>query len=182
MTRRQVKKISPQIDKLASINLASLQRTGIRGIILDLDNTIVSEDDRYLSPGVEAWIKHALALGFKLFILSNGKRRYRVVYWSRRLGIVAFSPAHKPFGAGFQRALASMRLLPQQVVVIGDSWHTDILGAGWAGCYSIQVATLPHPPRWWERIVGRWVQIPYQHPWELWAVDPAVALLKEGSL
>jgi HAD superfamily phosphatase (TIGR01668 family) len=64
--------------RLASIELEVLKKSGIKGVILDLDNTIVSEDDRYLSPGAEAWIKEAKLQGVKFFILSNGKRRYRV--------------------------------------------------------------------------------------------------------
>ncbi len=35
---------------------ADLLKISILGVILDLDNTIVSEDDRYLFPGTEAWI------------------------------------------------------------------------------------------------------------------------------
>jgi hypothetical protein len=42
---------------LAFIDADLLKISGILGVILALDNTIVSEDDRYLSPGAEAWIK-----------------------------------------------------------------------------------------------------------------------------
>ncbi|MHC5718966.1 MAG: YqeG family HAD IIIA-type phosphatase, partial [Nostoc sp.] len=41
---------------LASIEINSLKTWRIQGIILDLDNTIVSEDDQYLSPNAEDWI------------------------------------------------------------------------------------------------------------------------------
>nr|MDZ8005379.1 HAD hydrolase-like protein [Nostoc sp. DedSLP05] len=40
-----------------------------------------------------------------------------------------------------------MRLEPKQVVVIGDSLHTDVLGAWLSGCHCIQSSTLPHPPQ-----------------------------------
>lgn len=157
-----------QAYNLAAIDLDLLQASGIRGAILDLDNTIVSEDDRYLSPGAEAWIKTAQLTGFQFFILSNGKRRYRVEAWSHRLGIAALSPAKKPFPPAFRKAMATMQLQPHQVVVIGDSRHTDVLGAWLAGCPSIQVATLPHPFRWWEKLFGKRVQTPYPNHLELW--------------
>ena len=153
---------------LAAIDLGELRRAGIWGIILDLDNTIVSEDDRWLSPGAEAWVAKAKSAGFKLTILSNGKRRYRVTAWSERLRVPAFSPARKPFPAAFRNALRQMQLKPRQVMVIGDSRHTDVLGAWLVGCPSIQVASLPHPPRWWERLIGRWLQVPYPAEAELW--------------
>ena len=70
---------------LADIDIELLKFTGIRGVILDLDNTIISEDDRYIAPRAEDWITQAKLAGLKFFILSNGKRRYRVEYWSNRL-------------------------------------------------------------------------------------------------
>ncbi len=154
--------------RLASIKLELLKQADIQGIILDLDNTIVSEDDRYLSPHAEAWIAEAKSAGFKFYILSNGKRKYRVKYWSHRLGIPAINPARKPFPCAFRKAITQMKLTPKQVIVIGDSRHTDMLGAFLVGCHFIQVATLPHPFRWWEKLFGKRVQIPYPVNEEIW--------------
>lgn len=170
--RTQVYVFARQAQTLADINLKHLVTSGIRGIILDLDNTIVSEDDRYLSPEATTWVLHAQKLGFKLYILSNGKRRHRVEYWSQRLDISAISPAKKPFPRAFRRAMLMMDLAPREVVVIGDSRHTDVLGAFLVGCPSIQVASLPHPPRWWEKLLGTFVQIPYPKERGLWDFHP----------
>lgn len=163
-----------QAKNLASIDLELLQDLGLQGILLDLDNTVISEDDRYLSPHAEDWIFQAKQLGLKFLILSNGKRRYRVKYWSHRLEIPAISPARKPFPFSFNQALNSMGIEPKQAIVIGDSFHTDVLGAWLSGCHSIQVATLPHPPRWWEKLLGKWVQTPYPNNRELWQVEPTL--------
>ena len=150
-----------RIHSLASVSIEHLIASSIRGIILDLDNTIVSEDDRYLSCQAIDWITQAQQRGLKLFMLSNGKRQYRVDYWSQRLNIPAISPAKKPFPSAFHQAIKQMQLNSRRVVVIGDSRHTDILGAWLVGCPSIQVASLPHPPRWWERLLGKYVQMPH---------------------
>jgi HAD superfamily phosphatase (TIGR01668 family) len=109
--------------------------------------------------------------GLRFFILSNGKRRYRVKAWSHRLDIPAINPASKPFAFAFRKALKYMQLQPKQVIVIGDSRHTDKLGAWLVGCPSIQVATLPHPFRWWEKLLGKRVQIPYPNDHEVWDND-----------
>ncbi|AFZ26419.1 HAD phosphatase subfamily IIIA [Cylindrospermum stagnale PCC 7417] len=167
-------KLPQRAYTVASIKIDWLKKSGIKGIILDLDNTIVSEDDRYLSPWAEDWIAKAKLAGFKFFILSNGKRHYRVKFWSHRLDIQAISPAKKPFPGAFRQAIYSMRLPAKQVVVIGDSLHTDVVGSWLCGCYCIQVSTLPHPPRWWEKIAGKWVQIPYPNEEKLWDFDVPV--------
>jgi uncharacterized protein len=153
---------------LAAISLGRLMDSDIQGIIIALDNTIISEDDRYISPYAVTWIALAKKLGFKLFIVSNGKRRDRVKYWSEYLQIPAIHPARKPFPAAFGKAMAAMQLVPQQVVVIGDSLHTDLWGAWLVGCPHIQVASLPHPPQWWEKLIGKYVQITYPSGHELW--------------
>ena len=153
---------------LSEIPVDTLITAGIQGIILDLDNTIVSEDDCYVAPRAEDWIRTAQQQGLAFFLLSNGKRAYRVQYWSEHLKIPAISPARKPFPNSFRKALRHMNLSPQQTVVIGDGLHTDVIGAWLSGCASIQVASLPHPPRWWERIVGRWVQVAYPTQQEIW--------------
>ena len=168
MHRRKFKK---KTITLALIDIHFLQDAGIKGIILDLDNTVVSEDDCYLSPHGENWIQQAKLEGFKCFILSNGKRRHRVKYWSERLDIPAISPARKPLPFSFNHALRFMQIQRQHIVVIGDSFHTDIMGAWLWGFSSIQVASLPHPPRWWEKIGGKWLQIPYPQDFELWQFE-----------
>lgn len=170
--REQAIGLPAQSDTLASIDLNCLVSFGIRGVILDLDNTIVSEDDRYLSPDAEIWIEQAKGIGFKFFLLSNGKRRYRVEYWSSHLDIPAINPAKKPFPKAFRRAMKHMQLQPKQVAVIGDSRHTDVFGAWLVGCRSIQVASLPHPPRWWEKLLGKYVQNPYPKSLGLWDFQP----------
>lgn len=173
LLNRKAFSLPKQADTLASINISQLIEVGIQGGILDLDNTIISEDDRYLSPYAEAWILQAKELGFKFFILSNGKRRHRVEYWSSHLDIPKISPAKKPFPSAFRKAIRYMELAPEQVVVIGDSRHTDVLGAWIVGCPCIQVASLPHPPRWWERLLGKYVQIPYPSDQQLWGFQPS---------
>ncbi|PSN15115.1 YqeG family HAD IIIA-type phosphatase [filamentous cyanobacterium CCT1] len=167
--RGQQRQYPLQASSLALIKLDLLIGSGIRGVVLDLDNTIISENDRYVSPGAEEWIEQGKQAGLKFYILSNGKRSHRVRYWSSRLKVPAINPAKKPFSWAFFRAIRHMQLTPQQVVVIGDSRHTDVLGAWLVGCPSIQVASLPHPPRWWEKLLGKHLQNPY--PKELSLLD-----------
>lgn len=166
---------SPWI-KLADIPLEALQAQGIKGLILDLDNTIISEDDRFRSPGAIDWLQAAQDQGFRLIILSNSARRYRVERWGRQLGIATIARARKPFPMGFWRALRQLGLPRRRVVVIGDSLHTDRLGAALVGMRCLQVASLPHPPHWWEDWLGAWLHYPY--PEAQWGQLEPVQILK----
>jgi uncharacterized protein len=64
--------------------------------------------------------------------------------------------------------MTAMHLAPDRVVVIGDSLLTDLFGARLVGCPHIQVASLPHPLKWWEKLIGKYVQIAYPRGYELW--------------
>ena len=157
----KVTKLIHQVATITSIDLGLLKRAVIKGLIFDLENTIVSADDRYVSPGAEEWIQKAKGEGFRFFLCCNGKQIDRVKFWSERLGIPAIVKARKPLPFSFMKALSQMHLHPHEVVVIGDSFHTDVLGAWLVGCQSIQVASLPHPRQWWEKLFGRLVHIPF---------------------
>jgi uncharacterized protein len=119
-----------RVIRLEAIALEILWTAGIRGVILDLDNTIVSEDDRYLSPGAEKWIAQAQQQGFRIVLLSNSKRHHRIRYWADRLHLPAISPARKPLPWNFWQAMQRMQLSAREIIVIGDSWHTDIIPIG----------------------------------------------------
>lgn len=146
---------------LSMVTMRWLRENQIKGLILDLDNTIISEDDRYLSPGVESWIQQVRNSGIEIFLVSNGKREARFIAWKNRLHLPGIHSAKKPFKSGFKRALRSMNLRPDDVMVIGDSFHTDILGAKISHLRSIQVSSLPHPKLWWESLIGAYIQKPY---------------------
>ena len=180
--RRRLRGCPQKVELLADIDLAALKSAGISGIILDLDNTIVSEDDRWISPDALLWIEQAKRDNFRLFMLSNGKRANRVRYWSKSLDIVAISPARKPIPGSFYKALRKMRLKPSQVVVVGDSFHTDVAGAWFARCHAIQVASLPHPARIWEKYIGGMVHIPYPRHRPLWPFEPSASLLSHALM
>ena len=156
-----------QFITLSMISMEWLRENQIKGLILDLDNTIISEDDRYLSLGVESWLQQVQDSGTQIFLVSNGKREARFINWKERLYLPGIHKARKPFKSGFKRALRSMNLHPHDVMVIGDSLHTDILGAKISHLRCIQVASLPHPKRWWESLIGAYIQKPYPQDYPL---------------
>jgi uncharacterized protein len=157
-----------QVILVTDVDLNFLKTQSIKGLILDLDNTLVSEDDRYIVPNLDHWLKQIKSQGFQVFILSNTRRIYRLKDWSIRFGIPALAKSRKPFPQAFKQALSAMKLTAKEVVVIGDSFHTDVLGAWISGCACIQVASLPHKPHWWEKILGYWLHIPFPKSQLLW--------------
>ena len=145
--------IPTSLPYLTALSLADCYQAGIRGLLLDMDNTLVSEDDKYFTPHLASWLQEAKRLGIKLFLVSNGKRAQRFAFWCSFWGISGICNARKPTHKGIITGKNTLELSENQIILIGDTWPTDILGGKLLGIKTIQVASLPHPPRFWEKIL-----------------------------
>lgn len=137
------KLLCPQIivKTLYDIEIHTLQQKGIRGIIFDLDNTIIAWDSPTMSPEIIQLINNLLTQGFNLCLVSNNMDK-RVKNIADIFNIPYVSRAYKPAKSGFRRAITAMGLTDKQVAVIGDQLFTDVLGGNRLGLYTIWVAPL----------------------------------------
>lgn len=127
-----------QVESVHHIDLKKLWNQGFRGIITDLDNTLVGAGDPTATPELIHWLAKVHQTGFKIVIVSNNQRS-RVAAFSDPLNIPYIFRARKPIGGAFRRALSLLQLTPRQTVVIGDQLMTDILGGNRLGFYTILV-------------------------------------------
>ncbi len=127
-------------ERLSSVSLDELSASGIRGIIVDLDNTLVGYGQDHLADDDTAWIAAALGRGFRIVLVSNNFTA-RVLRIGELLGVPAIPSALKPLPTGFWRALSVLGTPRKATVVVGDQLFTDVLGAKLAGLHSI----LTHP-------------------------------------
>lgn len=118
-----------------------LRSMGIRGLMLDIDNTLTTHDNPTPAPGVQAWIRTMRENGIDLRLVSNNHPP-RVKPFAKVLGIQAICDANKPLSSGFERAAQSMHLGKHEVAAVGDQLYTDILGANLFGCRSFYVAPM----------------------------------------
>jgi uncharacterized protein len=140
---------------------------GLRGLLLDLDNTLIpygSYDERR---EVTQWARELLAQGYLLHLLSNATRE-RGRIWAERLGLPGGGLSGKPFQQGYRAALGSMGLRAPQVGMVGDQLFTDVLGGNLAGMFTILVTpiadnALPHTRL--ARQLERQVLKRYGHDW-----------------
>ncbi|MDI3280501.1 MAG: YqeG family HAD IIIA-type phosphatase [Bacillota bacterium] len=125
-------------EKVEEIDLHALWTRGLRGLILDLDNTLTRWNQVEVPPPVAQWVEAARRLGFALCLVSNGLPA-RVGMTARCLGIPALARAVKPSRRAFLRALELLGTEAGSTCVVGDQLFTDILGGNRAGMYTILV-------------------------------------------
>jgi uncharacterized protein len=149
--------------RISHIDPRELRVRGIRGAIVDLDNTLVGF--RALVPLEEdaQWIERAKQAGVQVLVLTNNATPWAAEV-AKNLGVPCIPRARKPLPHGFRRALNVLELEPHEAVVIGDQLFTDVLGAKLAGLDVILVDPLvrhdpwnTRPLRWMEKVVMRGV-------------------------
>lgn len=138
-----LKKVTPDLvlNSIYDLDLAFLKKKGIKGIITDLDNTLVVWNVCQVEEPLEKWLFAVKEADFKLCILSNNSSG-RVDDFAAKIGVPAVSKAVKPRRIGFRRALKQMGLKASETAVLGDQLFTDILGGNRAGLFTILVTPL----------------------------------------
>ncbi|WP_378956350.1 YqeG family HAD IIIA-type phosphatase [Pelosinus sp. sgz500959] len=129
------------IKSLYEIEPQVLHQQGIKGIIFDLDNTIIPWDSPTMSPEMIQWLQELLTRGFKICLVSNNMGK-RVKTIAGIFGIPFVSRAYKPAKSGFRQALTRMELREEEVAVVGDQLFTDVLGGNRLGLFTIWVKPL----------------------------------------
>ncbi len=128
---------------LHDVELSRLWEQGIRGIILDIDNTLVGWGSEVMSVKTLHWLRKAKQCGFRLCIASNGVTK-RVEAMADAIGIPAIAKAVKPRKKPFRSALVLLDTTAEQTAVIGDQIFTDVFGGNRLDLYTILINPLSH--------------------------------------
>ena len=124
------------IASLVDIQVDQLWKRGLRGIVLDLDNTCCAYHQPELAAGVADWVAGARDRGFRIVMLSNNFSE-RVAAVGAELGVPSVPNALKPLPFGFLRALRLLGTPRPATVVIGDQVFTDMLGGKLLGLRTV---------------------------------------------
>lgn len=134
-----LKKLFPynEVDSVFAIDYDRLAALGYRGLLFDIDQTLVNHGDA-ATPEIEALFASLQQKGFKMLFLSNNTSE-RISEFNQNIRLPFIELAEKPHPAAFLRALEQLDLPADAVLMIGDQVFTDVLGANRAGLASILV-------------------------------------------
>lgn len=133
---------------------------GVRGVIFDIDNTLVLHDEPADDRACELF-KRLKQIGFKTCIVSNNGSE-RVRKFADEVGSDYVENAGKPGTAGYKEALNKMNLDKSDVISIGDQILTDIWGSNNSGIYSILVGPVG-PEKYFHIKLKRIIEKPIIH-------------------
>jgi uncharacterized protein len=135
------------VASVHKISQADLSARGIKGILFDLDNTLLTHYGTEFDPDLVAWMRRAQDAGFGLCIASNGYET-RTLGLAEKLGIPAVARSQKPRRSGLRRGLAVLGLQPSEAAMVGDQIFTDIWAGNRLGMYTILVDPIDSHEPW----------------------------------
>jgi len=115
-----------------------LTSLGIRYLLCDIDNTLVTYDDPEPTEKLMAWFKSLEDAGIKLAFISNNDAE-RVNLFNSSLGYHAFPNAHKPLIGTMIKAIDTLGEGKEHTAALGDQILTDIVAGNRAGIFTILV-------------------------------------------
>jgi HAD superfamily phosphatase (TIGR01668 family) len=113
-------------DTIYDITPELLLSRKIRGIILDIDNTLVPYEIPEPTEEVRAWLLSMTDAGIKIAFVSNNHAE-RVELFNKSLGHPAFPDSGKPLRKSCLKAFEALECKAENVAIIGDQVFTDVL-------------------------------------------------------
>lgn len=137
------------------IDFEALYEQGYRGIIFDIDNTLVPHgapaDERS-----KALFRRLQDTGYQVMLLSNNKEP-RVRSFHDAVGAEYIHKAHKPAVGSYRKAMERMHTGPGDTLFVGDQLFTDVWGAKKAGIRTFLVKPI-HPKEEIQIVIKRFFE------------------------
>lgn len=135
------------LKNVTEITPEFLEKNKLKGLILDVDNTLI-DYDRNLVTGAKEWIESLKQKEYRFCILSNSNKLEKVETVGKTLGIPFIHLAKKPFKKGFKKAKEILALPEAEIAVVGDQIMTDVIGANRSKMFSILVKPVAEKDIW----------------------------------
>ncbi|SES71627.1 hypothetical protein SAMN05660297_00365 [Natronincola peptidivorans] len=142
------------IESILHLDLDKLKNRNIKGLIIDIDNTLVAWDIKYASEKTIDWLLKLRKEGFEVCLVSNNTED-RVVTFNEELKLPAIHRATKPRRGPFKKAMKIMKTEIHNTAVIGDQIFTDVLGGNRMGLLTVLVVPIESKEFWWTTFVRK---------------------------
>ena len=143
------------MESTYAIDFEKLYQEGIRGVIFDIDNTLVPHG----APADEQAVKlfeRLRAIGLDYCLISNNQEP-RVKMFNQDIQTDYVYNAHKPSTKNYIKAMEKMGTDRSNTLFIGDQLFTDVWGAKRAGIHNILVKPI-HPKEEFQIVLKRYLE------------------------
>lgn len=135
------------IGSIFELDIEELIKEGIKGIIFDIDNTLVPYDVAEPTAEIVEFFETIKSKGLQITLVSNNTED-RVIRFNEKLKVFAIHKAKKPSTQNLGKAMKLMDLANHQVAIVGDQVFTDVFGGNRAKIKTILVNPVSEKDEW----------------------------------
>lgn len=121
-----------------------LQQYQLKGLILDVDETLVPLRSRRASDELIAWITEIREVA-KIWLVSNNLSESRIGGIAESLNLPYILGARKPSRKSLRQAATGMQLPLNEIAMVGDRVFTDVLAGNRLQMFTILVEPMVDP-------------------------------------
>lgn len=143
------------VDSTYVIPFEQYYEKGYRGILFDIDNTLVRHGEPATKEAEELF-ERLHKIGFSTCLISNNKKE-RVDLFTENIDTHSIYKAGKPKIAGYEKAMEEIGCNRKNTLFVGDQLFTDVCGAKRTGIYSILVKPI-HPKEEIQIVLKRYLE------------------------
>ena len=125
-------------DSVMKLTIDILQEHNIKGLVLDVDETLVPITAMNASPELTLWVEEIKPV-VSLWLASNNLSQTRIGRIAESLNLPYITGAAKPSRRKLRRAINAMNLPVERVAMVGDRLFTDVLAGNRLGMFTILV-------------------------------------------
>lgn len=133
--------IAPDLVLSAPIHAITpqlMEKHGLRGLILDVDNTLIGDDEADVSEEIRVWV-NVMRQKHPIWLASNNFSDRRIRKVAESLNLPYRSRAGKPSRRVVRQVLEAMQLPSAEVAMVGDRLFTDTIVGNRLGLFTILV-------------------------------------------
>lgn len=123
---------------VTEITVDFLNKNNIKGLLLDLDNTLTTHNNPIPPQSSLEWLDKMREGGIKMMIVSNNSAE-RVEPFAKALGLHFVPNGKKPLTFGYTQAQKELGIDKRCLAAVGDQIFTDVLGSNLKGIRSLFV-------------------------------------------
>jgi HAD superfamily phosphatase (TIGR01668 family) len=169
MQNREVNPFKPdyRYPSLAEVPIEEFASRGIKGALLDLDNTLIPYGQYDSIPDFNlTWLARAKEAGVQCLLYSNATQR-KIEKLQKISGLPGVPKVYKPAWKLLGKALDMLGCTKEQVILIGDQCCTDVLGGNLGGVETVLVEPLTGKDWIGTKLLRmiEWMVLPDRRPW-----------------
>lgn len=141
-------------DSILNLTPEILQQHNLKGLVLDVDETLVPFSMAETSTELQQWAQ-SISPTVQVWLVSNNISQIRISRIAKSLNSPYILGARKPSRRKLRQAVESMALPFEQVAMVGDRLFTDVLAGNRLGMFTILVEPMVNPAKIRQRYLLR---------------------------